>query len=110
MELKSHLRNIQVFLSFSLPVCPSLSLSIWLLWVVLKSSASRLLLGGGWILTLGNLGSHLYNLDTQGKEVPERVYESVLLWGVGGSAEICSQPEHIVREGQFSNGEVLFPV
>lgn len=42
MELKSHLRNSQVFLSLGLPVCPSLSLSIWLLWVVFKISAFRL--------------------------------------------------------------------
>lgn len=67
MELKSHLRNTQVFLSLGLPVCPSLNLSIWLLWVVLKISAFRLLFRGAGrvgILTLGNLGSRLYNSQT----------------------------------------------
>lgn len=83
MKLKSHLRNTQVFLSLGLPVCPSLSLSIWLLWVVLKISALRFLFGGlGGKLTSGNLGSRLYNSQTQGKEVLERVYESTLRWRV----------------------------
>lgn len=53
---------------------------------------------------MGSLGSHLYNSQTQGKEVLESVYESTLRWYVGGSAEICKQPEPEVGEDQFPNG------
>lgn len=95
-------------LSLCLSVCPSLSLSIWLLSVVLKISGFSW--GRGWALLLGNLVSCIYN-----SQKPREGGVGESLWihpglAVGVGTVICSWPSSGGGCSPMEGNEVLFPV
>lgn len=90
-------------------VCFSISRSLYLAFMCWYSGyrISGFFFCGG-VLTLGNLGSGLYSLQTQGKEMLVRV-EFTLCLAVGGGAEVSSQQNmrgRVISPGEGTRGAI----